>query len=101
MGILLGVKKMVAVTLAAASDITSELGRHCPSPITNTYKHKLYCTRVLSCTYFTICDVIHLIIWVLSLRRSIISNRKAVQDEGDHCASDMMFHSHTHQVQRG
>jgi hypothetical protein len=32
MGILLGVKKMVAVTLAAASDITSELGRHCPSP---------------------------------------------------------------------
>jgi len=34
MGILLGVKKMVAVTLAAASDITSELGRHCPSPLT-------------------------------------------------------------------
>ena len=33
MGILLGVKKMVAVTLAAASDITSELGRHCPSPM--------------------------------------------------------------------
>ena len=32
MGILLWVKKSVAVTLATASDITSKLGQHCPSP---------------------------------------------------------------------
>ena len=35
MGILLGVKKSVAVTLATASAITSEPGRHCPSPPIN------------------------------------------------------------------
>ena len=42
---------------------------------TNRYKHKLYCTCVQSCTYFTFCDVIRLIIRVLSSRGSIISNR--------------------------
>jgi len=42
---------------------------------TNRYKHKPYCTRVPSCTYSTFCDVIRLIIRVLSSRGSIISNR--------------------------
>src|SRR5882762_9304178 len=41
---------------------------------TNRYKHKPYCTRVPSCTYSTFCDVIRLIIRVLSSRGSIISN---------------------------
>jgi hypothetical protein len=50
----------------------SGIGESCHAT-TNRYKHELYCTRVPSCTYSTFCDVIHLIIWVLSLR-SIISN---------------------------
>jgi len=42
---------------------------------TNRYKHKPYCTCVLSCTYSTFRDVIRLIIRVLSSRGSFISNR--------------------------
>jgi len=41
---------------------------------TNRYKHELYCMCVLSCTYFTFHNVICLIIQVLSLHGSIISN---------------------------
>jgi len=50
----------------------SGIGESCHAT-TNRYKHKLYCTHVLSCTYSTFCNVIHLIIRVLS-SRSIISN---------------------------
>src|SRR5882762_9095588 len=44
---------------------------------TNRYKHEPYCTRVPSCTYSTFCDVIRLIIRVLSSRGSIISNTES------------------------
>jgi hypothetical protein len=41
---------------------------------TNRYKHEPYRTRVPSCTYYTFCDVIRLIIRVLSSRGSIYFN---------------------------